>query len=285
MEFIKKNLKPILIIALIFAGLIVSLILIKNPTIFKSKAAADIDYPGALNITDSYNQPLKYKGEGVYITKKDKVKLGIKDFQKLVENKQLNLDEDLQIRSTTYNPQPFTQVEYCYLPFGAPENCQREEDINNTKEKALPPISTIPPVCQSIDPSPLMKISQSLPFWANWLAEHAEPGLLTRILPGNITYASVWLPFKWDQSGSIPKTQGDEDPRWVIRAIRIITALQGDNSYNQTDAIKYWNKKEGYDLDKACKEVISLKEEKLLQGVWLPSDDQLEKIGQSILGQ
>lgn len=315
MQYIKNNLKSILIIALIFVGLIVSLILIKNPTIFKSKAAADIDYPSALNITDSSSQPLNYKGEGVYIIKDSKIKLGIKDFQKLVENKQLNLDQTLQIWHfdpdyQKYNTFPYPKVTYCYSPIGSPENCQQEDsqedNTDNYKAKNLPPTSTIPTTCQSIGPSPLMTIPQPPPLWINWVAENAgDPDLLNatetgqpaqfggtvvqhwimRNLLGMMGYASFWLPFKWDQSGSIPKTQGDEDPRWVLRTIRMIGALQNDQSNYFTNAVKYWNKKEGYDLDKACKEVLRLKEDKLLQGVWLPSDDKLEEIGKGILGQ
>lgn len=76
--------KSVVILLLLFIGIIVSLVLIKYPTIFKSKAAADIDYPGALNITDSSGQTLAYKGEGVYLIKGDKIKLGIKDIDKLL---------------------------------------------------------------------------------------------------------------------------------------------------------------------------------------------------------
>ena len=240
MEYIKHNLKSILIVFVIFGGLIVSLILIKNPTIFKSKAAADIDYPSALNITDEQNQQLNYKGEGVYIIKDNKIKIGVKDFDKLIQNKQLNTTEVIKY--------------YEALPaeWSDRNNSVIREEFT---AKNIEPLSTIPPSCNSIGPSTSIKIPTVAPWlksdtgFIESIRKFRESGTIC-VVPTISSLVWLWgcggtggsLWYKWDDSGNIPLTQGDEDPRWMIKALRMIVALQGNQSNYWTDVIKYWNK-------------------------------------------
>lgn len=354
MEFIKKNLKSILIIVVIFGGLIVSLILIKNPTIFKSKAAADIDYPSALNISDASNQPLKYKGEGVYIIKDSKIKLGIKDFSKLIQNYTLDPNKAFETKNHIYSEDELIKMGYVkYSEDEIAERCAVDKGwtcslVNWSIVKGIykfinpegetyasfvtnqyPPLSEIPPSCQSIGPGNMVinppasklsmlvtreetkaisecleqskddnernscygkigKVGADSPLWFLW--DISNWGFGNRGL----------LPYMWQDSGNKPLTAGGEDPRWVVRALSIITTLDtlkrgnkapyewSNNQINVRSNYVWdeihdtWFKVNGKSLDTACKKVLELKEQVLLQGIWLPSDDTLAKFGRIV---
>lgn len=323
MEFIKKNLKSILIVIVIFGGLIVSLVLIQNPTIFKSKAAENIDYPGALNITDSSGQELTYKGEGVYIIKGDKIKIGVKNFSHLViTDKQLST-EILKVR--LFNAAGETSRFVSCLQTPNTSECEaayNSYEGEKLKLSNIPPLSEIPASCKTIGPSPFLKIPEVDPILKrlprlpenrtfdrrgrpagsanSWL--NPDPAEIAASLGDLLAlFGSTYqLPYIWDDTANIPKTEGEEDPRWVLRTLRMLATLEHpltdkDRSGNWTNnrssswitnkALDVWYKRNGESLDTACQRVLELKEQLLLQGIWLPSDDKLETIGRDILGQ
>ena len=66
-----------MIVVLILIGLVVTLYLIKNPKIFRSKAGAE-----ALNITTSDGQKVE-QVEGKFTTNSNHIKIGIQDLNRL----------------------------------------------------------------------------------------------------------------------------------------------------------------------------------------------------------
>lgn len=68
-----KIAKSVLIIIILLAGLIITLVLIKNPKIFKSKAGAE-----ALNITTQDGQPVP-QIEGRFKTSSERIRIGIQN--------------------------------------------------------------------------------------------------------------------------------------------------------------------------------------------------------------
>ncbi len=276
MDYIKNHLRSIIALIILSLGLVVGMVLIKNPTIFKSKAAADIDYPGALNITDSSNQQLKYKGEGVYVIKSDKVKIGVKDFGKLVQ-KGDTVDTTKAVGTYT-DPR----------------------DNQNYELKQMAPLSDIPKECSSIGPSAFFRISQEKPYLVlNDKGEFIEVDpLKDRVFPIDSMLVLLGrfsgLSYSWkkaDDGRYYPLSQGQEDARWVVRAIRVYAALGG------VDFVRIWYGKNyqgtgpGYygaeapkDLKEGCTKILEKVEQMLLEGKWVPSYDEIEKMAMQAVG-
>lgn len=78
MKYIRTNLKSIIIVVLLLAGLAVTLYLVKNPQIFKSRAGAD-----AIKITTPDGLKLEKREDGKYYTNSDQIQIEVQDFDRL----------------------------------------------------------------------------------------------------------------------------------------------------------------------------------------------------------
>lgn len=78
MNLTGANFKTIIISALVILGLVVTVYLVKNPKIFKSKAGAE-----ALNITTSDGQTVPQVVPGKFTTTSDHIKIGVQDINGL----------------------------------------------------------------------------------------------------------------------------------------------------------------------------------------------------------
>lgn len=269
MNTIKVSKKSIIILIILTVGLVVTLVLVKKPTFFKSKAAADIDYPGALNITDSSGQELTYKGEGVYTIKGDKIKLGIKDFKKLLQNKTI---DDTKIIDT-------------YID---------QRDNQTYERKEIKPLSEIPKECGSIGPSFDFKLLQEKPYLLiddkGEIVEINDP-IRDNLVPVGSMLVTLGrfagLPYVWKKGGDnryYPLSVGEEDPRWVVRVVRL-NAVLGEGDY-----LRFWYGKENNPygqpggLKEGCIKILERVEQLLLEGKWLPSFDELEEQARRAVG-
>ena len=327
--------KSVIILLLLLIGIIVSLTLIKNPTIFKSKAAADIDYPSALNITDEQNQQLNYKGEGVYIIKDNKIKIGVKDFDKLIQNKQIDLtaeysnlngktpDELIKMGLVKISENEVTKScatdagmggWYCsLLDWDVIKGSYGDTWPQFFTVNQYPPLSEIPKSCNSVGPTIVFQATPPIAskFWLDYVRDLAqrtmgdeyvsrtekETGQSYSYSPGSSSLTSFhlpntnYLPIRWEGESNKPFTQGGEDVRYMIRALLMIATLKQSwplpedsrplQAIGPKEFEAYWNDPNG--LDRACEEVLRLKEEILLKGIWLPTDDTLEKISPGLL--
>lgn len=77
MDIIKKNTKSIIILVLVILGLVITVYLVKNPQIFKSRA--DVD---ALSVTADDGSPVTVE-PGKFTTTSGHIKIGIQDLKKL----------------------------------------------------------------------------------------------------------------------------------------------------------------------------------------------------------
>ncbi|MDO8619512.1 MAG: hypothetical protein Q7R49_06270 [Candidatus Daviesbacteria bacterium] len=78
---LKSNWKTILIVVIFIFGLVVTLVLIQNQQVFKSKAGSEIN--SALNVTDENGDALLYQGNNTYQATSKKVRIEIGDVESL----------------------------------------------------------------------------------------------------------------------------------------------------------------------------------------------------------
>ena len=76
MNIIRANLKSIIILLLVILGVAVTVYLVKNPQILKSRA--DVE---GLNVTDKNGNSVT-KVEGKFTTTSDHIKIGVQDINK-----------------------------------------------------------------------------------------------------------------------------------------------------------------------------------------------------------
>ena len=81
-DFIKKNLKPIVITSLLLIGLFIGVYLAQTQQIFKSKANTGIN--AGLNIT-SPDGEVKFDGNDIFITPSKNIRINIKNLDELTK--------------------------------------------------------------------------------------------------------------------------------------------------------------------------------------------------------
>lgn len=73
MQYIKANLKAVIIVSLLLLGLTLAVLLVQRPQIFRSRA----DVGNILEVTNEEGNPIRFE-EGVFKTNSDTVKINLK---------------------------------------------------------------------------------------------------------------------------------------------------------------------------------------------------------------
>lgn len=275
-----------------------------------------IDY-SAFRITDEKGTLLTEKSDGVYKLTSDKVKISVVNVVHLQQRLELDSQKYFITYGRGYKPSELDSKEQeirdalqkglinelaanqAFKTIAFLRTVPTEGD--NYMLQQLSPMSSIPASCKIVGPAPYTVIEK--PFWPDSQAYSNSCGDkedLSSMLPGETLeglrlraqqtnrcvigidsnhfsmgefHQPLGSQYLWKAGGFKPFTQASEDPRWVGRAIQIAIALRGGGNKRG-----YWN---GGGLDKLCNEVTDLKEQWLLQGKMLPTDDELEQLSEN----
>lgn len=78
MDFIKQNLKTIVLVTLLLIGLVVAIVLVQTKQVFKSRASTQ-----GYSITSSGESGVQKEEDGTFSTNSDSIRIEINDLEKL----------------------------------------------------------------------------------------------------------------------------------------------------------------------------------------------------------